>query len=144
MTLWNRRASNEDLMMLEYEGGNGTHWVCWRQWCWLIFQNHRQITWYERCRHVVQICYRKRIRMDSILCFHSQIWYWLNASIIFWTKMSYSLDYKRLSLFAGLELMRWWWKENFYYYSNTSYWFSSHLLVLATTNHSINYDEGQI
>lgn len=102
-------ASNEDLMMLDYEGGTGT----------VEFTDDNGVGYYFKITdnhfdmndagHAVQICYRKRIHMDnSVFCVFnhkSGNSVEIEASIIFLNEDElFARLQKAIESFAGLEL----------------------------------------
>lgn len=84
-------ASNEDLMMLDYEGGNGTiefvddNGVGYH---FPITDNHFDM---NAAGHAVQICYRKLVFSLTNLV----VWLKLKRLSFFSMKMSCSLDFKK-------------------------------------------------
>lgn len=102
-------ASNEDLMMLDYEGGSGT----------IEFTDDNGVGYYfpitdnhfdmNAAGHAVQICYCKRICMDnSVFCVFtnkSGSLVEIEASIIFLNEDElFTRLQKAIESFAGLEL----------------------------------------
>lgn len=102
-------ASNEDLMMLDYEGGNGT----------IEFTDDNGVGYYfpitdhhfdmNAAGHVIQIRYRKRICMDksafSLFDDKSGGVIDIKASIIFLSEdVLFTRLQKAIESFAGLEL----------------------------------------
>lgn len=102
-------ASNEDLMMLDYEGGNGT----------IEFVDDNGVGYYFKITdnrfdmnaagHVVQIRYRKRICMDksafSLFDYKSGDIVEIKASIIFLSEdVLFARLQEAIKSFAGLEL----------------------------------------
>lgn len=102
-------ASNEDLMMLDYEGGNGVIEFTDNNgvgYYFTITDNHFDM---NAAGHVVQIRYHKRICMDNSVFFvfahKSGSLVEIEASIIFLNEDElFTRLQKAIESFAGLEL----------------------------------------
>lgn len=102
-------ASNEDLMMLDYEGGNGVIEFTDNNgvgYYFTITDNHFDM---NAAGHTVQICYRKRICMDNsvfyVFTHKSGSLVEIEASIIFLNEDElFARLQKAIESFAGLGL----------------------------------------